>query len=377
LRRLWRSSRGPLLLAVLVLAVLIGSAVFTAAREARPLDPRDASPQGARAVAELLRARGVPVEASADVDAALAGADSRTVVVVPLPGALPRAALSRLASAPTGLVLVAPGDDDLRALRLPVERVGLTQVGRRLPACDLPAARTAGDADLGGALYRVTGDVSAVGCYPAGGDPSLVSLTWSGRAVTILGSPEPLLNERLAHRGNAALALSLLSTGDRVRWVLPTLPTAAPAPGERKGLFSLLPSRVRWALLELLIAVGLLALWRARRLGAVVDEPLPVVVRAAEAVEGRARLYRASGARRRAADELRAATRARLTTALGLPPEPSREALAAAVEARVARPAPEVAALLYGAAADDPADDAALVRLAGALDTLETRVRHS
>ena len=64
----------------------------------------------------------------------------------------------------------------------------------------------------------------------------------------------------------------------------------------------------------------LLALWRARRLGPVVAEPLPVVVRAAETVEGRARLYRRGGARGQAA---RGAARRRPVAgsgrALGLP----------------------------------------------------------
>ncbi len=65
-------------------------------------------------------------------------------------------------------------------------------------------------------------------------------------------------------------------------------------------------------MLQLAVAVVLLALWRARRLGPVVPESLPVVVRAAEATEGRGRMYRRAGARDRAAGRLRAATRTRI-----------------------------------------------------------------
>ena len=119
--------------------------------------------------------------------------------------------------------------------------------------------------------------------------------------------------------------------------------------------------------LQLALAVLVLALWRARRLGRVVPEPLPVVVRAAEAVEGRGRLYRAAGARDTAAEALRAGARARLAARLGLPRDAGREGLVLALAARTGRPPQELDALLYGPA---PHDDAALVRLADALDGL-------
>jgi hypothetical protein len=120
------------------------------------------------------------------------------------------------------------------------------------------------------------------------------------------------------------------------------------------------------------IAVLLFALWRARRLGPVVAEPLPVVVRAAETVEGRARLYRRSGARGQAAGALRAGVISRLRSQVGLPRGPRPEAVVDAVSSRTGRPAPDVHRLLYGAA---PPDDAALVRLADDLDALEREVR--
>jgi hypothetical protein len=76
---------------------------------------------------------------------------------------------------------------------------------------------------------------------------------------------------------------------------------------------------VKFGVVQLLVALGVLALWRGRRLGPVVEEPLPVVVRAAETVEGRSRLYRKAGARDVAAEALRRAAVRRLGTALGLP----------------------------------------------------------
>ena len=118
----------------------------------------------------------------------------------------------------------------------------------------------------------------------------------------------------------------------------------------------------------LISASGTLSLSTANRLGRVVEEPLPVVVRASEAVEGRGRLYRAAGARGQAAESLRAATRERLARRLGAPVGTPRPGLVQAVADRTGGDPAEVDGLLYGAA---PADDGALVRLAGALRTLE------
>jgi hypothetical protein len=141
-----------------------------------------------------------------------------------------------------------------------------------------------------------------------------------------------------------------------------------------KSLNDLVPTWLKLAVLQLLVTAGVLALWRARRLGAVVTEPLPVVVRAAEAVEGRSRLYRASRSRATAAEALRAGARDRLARRLGLGPESSRQSLVAAVAAHCGQDAAAIDALLYGAA---PSGDAALVELADDLDLLHLEVAGS
>jgi hypothetical protein len=193
------------------------------------------------------------------------------------------------------------------------------------------------------------------------------------RTVTVLGSGAPLTNGRLGHVGNAALGLNLLGAHPRVVWLVPSLSQAIAGAG-RTSLVDLLPHRVLLVAGQLAIAVFLLALWRARRLGPVVAEPLPVIVRAAEAVEGRARLYRAAGARDRAADALRTGCRSRLIPLLGLPPDAEPAAVTAAVAARSGRSEPGVHELLYGAAPDG---DPALVRLADDLDSLAGEVRRA
>src|SRR5207237_3476762 len=132
----------------------------------------------------------------------------------------------------------------------------------------------------------------------------------------------------------------------------------------RTPLDKLLPSRLGWAVVQLLVAIALLMLWRGRRFGRLVPEPLPVSVRVSETVEGLGRLYRAARSRRRAADALRHAARTRMAPRLGLRRDDPPTAVVEAVAVRTGRPAADVAALLYGA---EPGDDPALVALAAQL----------
>ncbi len=132
-----------------------------------------------------------------------------------------------------------------------------------------------------------------------------------------------------------------------------------------------MPLAAYLVLIQLGVALLLTALWRARRLGPLVAEPLPVVIRASETVEGHARLYQSRRARDRVAATLRAAAIGRLAPAAGLPASAAPGAVAAALAARSALDEARVASLLYGTV---PASDAALVALASDLDALEGEV---
>jgi hypothetical protein len=237
------------------------------------------------------------------------------------------------------------------------------------------AAVTAGAADVAGVRYDVRGTAGATvyTCYAGGGLPSLVRVERGGASVTLVGNGTAFTNDRLDEQGNAALALGLLDRGRPVAWVMPGAPGAA-AHADAKSLTDLLPDGVKIGVAQLLIATLVAMLWRGRRLGPVVAERLPVVVRAAEAVEGRGRLYAAGKARGRAGWNLRRGTRDRLRARLGLPPDAGPEVLVDAVAARTSREPAAVGQLLYG---PDPVDDAALVRLAAGLDHLNSEVRRS
>jgi hypothetical protein len=371
----WRAARTPV--AVALLLVVLGTllAVARSGGNRGELDPAGIGPAGSRALATLLRDRGTDVRRVYSVEEALRTAGASSTVFVPLPQRLRPGSLPALADRDgAGLVLVEPDGAALRALAGGVRRTGSVGVDSREAACTLPAAEAAGSAELGGTAYTV-GEPAALQCYAAGGRPTLVSLATSAGPVTVVGAADLFTNDRLDDDGNAALALGLLGQAPRLLWLLPRPGQLAPAPaGGSTGLVDLLPDRLLLALGQVAVAVVLFALWRGRRLGPVVAEPLPVVVRSAESVEGRARLYRAAGARTEAAGALRDGTRSRLGDLLGRPPDDPPAALVDELARRTGRPGATVGALLYGADRNVP-DDAALVRLAGDLDALEREVR--
>jgi hypothetical protein len=379
-RRRWRASRAVLLTvpALILLAVVIAALRPTV--EPQYLDPDSPGQSGTRALVQILGQRGVHVTTSHDAsDAAtrMRSAPDSTLVIV-RSERLTTDQLDALRAVPGDLLLVEPGSAALERLAPGVRAATSTFVDRAEPRCALPAAAPAGEVAFSRSeTYEAP--ASATKCYPADGLPRLVQLPVADRTVTVLGSGRPLTNEFLADSGNAALGMNLAGGRPSVVWLIPDLPEAGGGGSGDKSFGELVPFGVKLAALQLVIGVGLVALWRARRLGPVVAEPLPVVVRSAETVEGRARLYRAQHARDRAADALRAGARERLVPLLGLPRSAASDPAAAqeivtAFAQRTQWAEAAIGSALYGPA---PADDAELVRLADYLDDLERQVRQS
>ncbi|HJD82483.1 DUF4350 domain-containing protein [Kitasatospora aureofaciens] len=378
-RGLARRARWYLVFLGVLLVAAVGIAVLNRGHRYPPIDPRSYDADGAHAVVALLEHQGVKVELGTDPAAAANGADT---LVLPEPDLLSPAQLRAVAAARhQRLVLIAPGPAALGVLAPGIRAADeagdapFAPVRGTQPGCSLPEALRAGSASTGGMLY--TSGSRGDGCYRRGHAYPLVRTPSGGGDVIVLGSGRFLRNDELAGDGNASLALGLLGSQPRLTWHLPdyTAPVAEGTPHKSFGDY--IPKGWHWALYQLAVAAVLAALWRARRLGPVVSENLPVVVRAAETTEGRARLYRRAKAHGRAAEALRRAAAHRLAPALGVPlqagaPEP--EALCAAVAGRLPeRPAADVRALLYG---PPPTDDAALLRLADDLDALERQVRN-
>lgn len=353
-RTIWRAARGPAAILLLLVAVSVVITLLRGAGGDARLDPTSADPAGSRALASLLTAQGVRVATTRTADDTERAAQGATVLVT-MPDWVSPQRLRTLADLAGHLVLIAPGQDTVDAV-MPGTRVeGETGIASREPSCGLEIA--AGTASMGGLQYQS----DATTCYAG----TLIQSTVDD--VTLLGTGEPLTNARLDDDANAAFTMRLLGQHERLVWFVPSPADAVP-PTEQRTLAELVPDGVRFGLLQLVVAVVLLALWRARRLGPAVTEPLPVVVRAAETVEGRARLYRRAGAADHAGEALRQAARDRLVRRLGLPRDAEPATVAAAVAGRTGRPESETRILLYG---PPSTDEAGLVRLADALDSLE------
>jgi hypothetical protein len=349
--------------ALLVFAVVTALAAPTFTRS--PYDPESADPQGSRAVAELLRRQGVDVVRTTDLTQALATGTQQTLVVA-YPWLLPKATLEELEVVTADVVLLGPAPSGFRGVSAGTQ----SPVADRDPQCDLPQAASAGSARTGGVTLVVDSGTATAACYPADGGPSIVQLTEpAGSTTTVVGSAEFLTNEWVDDSGNAALAMNLLGGERTLVWWLPTAGL-----GGKQSLTSLLPGGV-WPVLGALVAIVLLlALWRGRRLGPVVAEPLPVVVLASETTEGRARIYERHRTRELAAQHLRKLTASTVADRLGLPPGAGQEATVTAVTAATGRTPDEVARVLYG---PPPERDDDLVTLGGQLAELDQEVRRS
>ncbi|CAL9479420.1 DUF4350 domain-containing protein [Streptomyces sp. enrichment culture] len=384
-RQVWTRARG---VAVAVVVLLVGAVAIAVVRsDARhgALDPRSADPHGSRAVAELLADRGVSTRVVTTVEEARSAAGPDTTLLVAAPDLLTERQQTGLHAATTGsggrTVLVTPGGPAVERLVPGVTADPALSINSTLsPDCDLPAARRAGDADTGGIRYST--HLEADTCYPARRLATLLRVpdtsedaaqgTTPGDTV-VLGARDILVNDHLDERGNASLALQLLGSRDHLVWYLPSL-SDVPDPDDERSFFDLLPSGWLWGALQLFVAAALAALWRARRLGPLVPERLPVAIRASETVEGRARLYRNANVRDRAATALRSATRTRLAPLVGIPVAQAHtpEALLPALSARLHGDGQSLQPLLFG---PPPGDDAALIALADQLDALESEVR--
>jgi hypothetical protein len=217
--------------------------------------------------------------------------------------------------------------------------------------------------------FEASGDLHVTRCY----DGAVARYTDRLRTITVVGSADFMTNSGLPKQGNAALAMNLAGTQPRLIWYAPQRPEGDESSGSAT-ISDLIPDRVSWIVLQLCLVVLLVALWKGRRIGPLVAEQLPVVVRASETAEGRGRLYRSHRASDRAADALRTATLQRLIPRLGLGPDADRSAIVETVAQRIGRDPQVVGHTLFG---PPPATDADLVSLASALDDIERQVAHS
>lgn len=371
-----RTRWAALTLLVIAAVALVGGFV-RGSHSGGAMDPAATGPDGAHALVALLRERGVQVIVAGGVgDVERAARPDSLLMVAETGRIVDDDVLRRLARAPGDLLLVRPTAAAREALAPMIGAGGPAGAGGsvgsvREPDCDLREAVRAGSVDLPAAQTYVAAAAArrpVQSCYRG----ALVRYRTAERTVTVVGSPAFLQNAGLARLGNAALALNLTGAQPRLIWYAPQALVGTPA--GTATIADLIPDNVGWLVAQLGVALVAAALWKGRRLGPLVAEQLPVVVRASETVEGLGRLYRSRRARDRAAQVLRAAVIQRLEPRLGLGVAAPPAAVVHSVAARLGAPPGPVAGLLFGPPPDSDTD---LLQLARALDDMERQAIRS
>ncbi|WP_309073041.1 DUF4350 domain-containing protein [Paenarthrobacter sp.] len=337
------------------------------ATDSRRLSARNPAPDGAMAAAEILARHGVsvtPTDTFEDTMDALSAKDEATVLLFDAQGFLDRSQLEEITAAADRVVVVAPRLRTLNGLNQGIRPGGVVPEATQViePGCEQEDARAAGRVSAQGSILS-----GPVVCYPTREDgPGLYAASADGRVI-VLGSRELMDNQHLASEGNAALALRSLGNNADLVWYIPGVGDVS-ASSSNPTLSELAPRWLAFAGPWLGLVALLSIAWRGRRMGPLVFEPLPVVVKAAETAEGRARLYQDSRAVRRAADNLRAGTLSRLARHFNLGADTTPEAIVDATARHATQSAQEVRFVLIDFT---PESEGQLVQWAQEIDRIE------
>lgn len=377
-RARWRRWRVGLAIAAGVLVAALAASLITPRSSDLPLAPDNPQPLGSRAAAQILERQGVTIHFVRSHAEALRLAGPDTTLLVTTTHLLEPQQVERLAATDADIVLTEPTWDAVETFTDGRLTSAPSYVEEHLigPACRQPDAMAANRVETtGGGFTAVDGADGVHLCFPLPGlyDTGTYAVVEDGdRRVVAMGDAGLMTNARLADEGHAALTLRTLGRHEVLVWYAPTYGDTGEAEGP--AVTDVVP---RWAgplalLLALLVLVT--ALWRGRSFGRIVAEPLPVTVRATEAVHGRGRLYRRTRSRGHASAALRAGTARRTAARLGLARSAGAPEVIDALARATGRDGREVAALLYG---PPPTDDAGLLDLARQLDELESEVHRS
>lgn len=189
----------------------------------------------------------------------------------------------------------------------------------------------------------------------------------AGNLVSI-GGPGIFTNAALDEADEAVVLVALLAPDPDAARVAFLAPSVVALGDE--DVTDLVPTRVTNAVLQLMVAFLLYALFRARRLGPVVSEPLPVRIEGSELVLGAGRLAERAKDPASTASVLRADLNLRSRRALGVRDDVDEEALAALIAT-----ATDVEHERVVASLNEPVtDEDGLVRIAREIDELHTRL---
>lgn len=370
----WLRRRRAVAAVSIVVAAALGLVLWTQLSpkgSAVPLSIHNAGPDGARAVSQILARHGVEIHDAGSYEAAMAAlqaGSSPTLLLYDRNGFLEGPRLLNLLASAEKVVVVSPRLQTLSDLDAGIRQAGVVPDGVPVlePGCSLADPEAAGPVSgKSGFLYD-----GGTSCYrPAGSAAGLLAVSGGGR-LTVLGSAALLSNGQLDSLGHAALAIRTLGPSPDLVWYLPTLEDLE-AGGNPASLDELAPDWVRFLGPWLALVAVAAIIWRGRRLGPLVFEPLPVVVKAAETAEGRARLYHDSRAVDQARENLRAGTLARLSGHLRLGAGTTADQVIETAAQLLGMPAHGIRGLVN----EHPRTEARLVAWSRELETLEKEVK--
>lgn len=327
------------------------------------LSPDSAAPDGAGAVAEVLKQNGIALTSTTSRETAARDSVGATLVVPATP-ALSDDAFAALIAEAKVVVLISPTTTQLDTA-LDGNRAGFSG-GEITPSCDDPLVADLGSATIG-SLFEAP---DATACFRDGDGAGLLIAERGDQTIYVIDGATVLANEAIGTAHNAGLALRLLAQDDDVVWYVAT-PTDTDLDIADATLAELTPSWVT-PVIVLGIAAALAAIaWRGRRFGPLVMERLPVTVKMSETLEGRAKLYAQGRDAAHAARILRSETSRTIAKKLGLAPSAPPHVVAAAAASMLGMNAQQLEGLLAG---PPPQTDAGLQDLSDHLIHLEAAV---
>ncbi|POH58423.1 DUF4350 domain-containing protein [Arthrobacter glacialis] len=344
------------------------------------------APAGAQAAASVLRTQGVTVTAADSLAAATAALDANgpgtsTVLFYDPKNLLSSAQVASLSlraeKAGAAIVAITPAPLAVKGLSAEISSSGTTAGTPTVaPQCTQPDAVAAGmiDGSAGnngkGPLHLYKGVQT---CFMPSGTAGTAGGYLAGNgtgSVVVLGNAGIISNQNLANRGNAALAFRLLGDSPNLIWYTASVKDI-PVADQPPTLAEFTPEWIFPASAWLLLVAVLGMLWKGRRNGPLVAEPLPVIVKSSETLTGRARLYQDARAVETAIQTLRQAALTRLARTLRLGNAAPPAAVAEAAAAATGRKQLDVHALLLGAA---PTSEKDMLSMAAELAALEEEV---
>lgn len=358
-----RRTAGIVALAALIIVSGIVTWLLRDQSNTTPLDPDNVGRSGSRALVRVLEGQGVRVTTARSTNELLAARiDRDTTVVVARPDHVTDQARERTRQALAGAGSVLwlgprkevggitpvtdPGDPGpdcneslLRGLR-PPERSQRYEFGDQWRTC-----------------WSTRNERAQVAAYARTGN------------TVVIGNAAFVSNAAITEADHAAIALRLAGQHSRVVWWMPDAQEIVPGSGEDLAQRGPAPFEPTVALL--IVALGVLAVARGRRLGRLAREPMPVIVRADETTRSRGRFYQHARDLPHTLAQLQAGTRRRLARRLGLPTTVDRHTLVEAIAARTDGDPRQIDALLH----EPPATPDELLARAQQLAQLEREVR--